>query len=83
MPPEIYNANPTVFATAKSSSLASNSLWMDDFGSSSDSDESDIEAIDPEEIFGMYPPPKKPMHICYQLNGASVFTYLTYHSNIY
>ncbi|PAV23301.1 FAM96B [Pyrrhoderma noxium] len=51
MPPEIYNANPTVFATAKSSSLASNSLWMDDFGSSSDSDESDIEAIDPEEIF--------------------------------
>lgn len=56
---------------------------MDDFGSSSDSDESDIEAIDPEEIFGMYPPPKKPMHICYQLNGASVFTYLTYHSNIY
>lgn len=52
MPPEIYNANPTIFTTSRSSkSLASSSLWMDDYGASSDSDESDVEAIGSEEIF--------------------------------
>lgn len=57
MPPEIYNANPTIFATSRSfKSLASSSLWMDDYGASSDSDESDVEAIGSEEIFGMQLP---------------------------
>ncbi|KAH8117575.1 hypothetical protein DFH11DRAFT_1575852 [Phellopilus nigrolimitatus] len=54
MPAEVYNANPTVFATAKSSksSSVSHSLWMDDLDTlAGDGDEDEVEVIDSDEIF--------------------------------
>lgn len=56
MPAEIYNANPTVFATGKPSrhsSLKTQSLWMGENDSTLD-DDSEVEEIDSDEIFGTY-----------------------------
>ena len=55
MPVEVYNANPTVFATGKSSrQYRQQSLWMDDDIISGDNND-EVEEIDSEEIFGTYP----------------------------
>ena len=55
MPVEVYNANPTVFATGKSSrQYRQQSLWMDDDIISGDNN-AEVEEIDSEEIFGTYP----------------------------
>ena len=54
MPVEVYNANPTVFATGKSSrQYRQQSLWMDDDIISGDNN-AEVEEIDSEEIFGTY-----------------------------
>ena len=55
MPVEVYNANPTVFATGKSlRQYRQQSLWMDDDIISGDNN-AEVEEIDSEEIFGTYP----------------------------
>ena len=55
MPVEVYNANPTVFATGKfSRQYRKQSLWMDDDIISGDNN-AEVEEIDSEEIFGTYP----------------------------
>lgn len=55
--PEIYNANPTIFATSKTSKLAlaaSKSLWPDDSDDMLHNENDEEEAIDADEIFGKY-----------------------------
>lgn len=55
--PEIYNANPTIFATSKTSKLAlaaSKSLWPDDSNDTLDNENEEEEPIDADEIFGTY-----------------------------
>lgn len=57
--PEIYNANPTVFATSKaskSSRVNVKSLWPDDADDSNnfENDIDEPEPIDAGEIFGMH-----------------------------
>ncbi|KLO18818.1 hypothetical protein SCHPADRAFT_924871 [Schizopora paradoxa] len=52
--PEIYNANPTIFATSKTSKLAlaaSKSLWPDDSNDTLDNENDEEEPIDADEIF--------------------------------
>ena len=54
--PEIYNANPTIFATSKTSKLAlaaSKSLWPDDSNDTLDNENDEEEPIDADEIFGV------------------------------
>ncbi len=53
--PEIYNANPTVFVTSKTSKLAlaaSKSLWPDDSNDTLQNENDEEEPIDADEIFG-------------------------------
>ena len=56
MPAEVYNANPTIFATSKTtkSSIASHSLWIDDSDSPRYGETDEPEPIDSDEIFGVY-----------------------------
>lgn len=56
MPAEIYNTNPTVFATKASRSNHHNvhSLWIDDQVSSLEDGSNDDEPIDSDEIFGAH-----------------------------
>jgi len=52
--PEIYNANPTVFVTSKTSKLAlaaSKSLWPDDSDDTLQNENDEEEPIDADEIF--------------------------------
>jgi hypothetical protein len=54
---EIFNANPTVYTPSKRSSRKSKfevgqSLWVDQQDQPELSDESDVEPIDQDEIFG-------------------------------
>ena len=54
---EIFNANPTVYTLSKRSSRKSKfevgqSLWVDQQDQPELSDESDVEPIDQDEIFG-------------------------------
>lgn len=53
MPAEVYNANPTVFATSKTSA-ASRSLWIDDIDAWRDEESDEVEPIDADEIFGAH-----------------------------
>ena len=60
---EVFNPNPTVFVTTRSSKASHfskpHSLWLDDADSDREHDEDDesneIEAIDQDEIFGTRP----------------------------
>lgn len=56
---EVFNPNPTVFATAKAPRAAQfakpHSLWLEDENTDSEREEEDsneVEAIDQDEIFG-------------------------------
>ncbi|KAL5528995.1 hypothetical protein ACEPAG_4969 [Sanghuangporus baumii] len=53
MPAEVYNANPTVFATSKVSkpSIASHSIWIDDADAPRHGENDEAEPIDSDEIF--------------------------------
>jgi hypothetical protein len=56
MPAEIYNSNPTVFATkdSRANQRSSTSLWIDDLDSSSPDMDDEDEPIDSDEIFGTW-----------------------------
>lgn len=56
MPAEIFNANPTIYASSKSHTRKSNldngrSLWIEDVQDVED-DSDEVEPIDQDEIFG-------------------------------
>jgi hypothetical protein len=54
---EVFNANPTVYAskrsTRKSKFEAGQSLWIDEQYQPEPSSESEVEPIDEDEIFGV------------------------------
>ena len=55
MPAEIYNTNPTIFATnpGRQSRQNAYSLWIDEDKNDSDANENEVdEPIDSDEIFG-------------------------------
>ena len=54
MPAEVYNANPTIFATSKTSrsQLVSHSLWIDEADAPRYGESDEVEPIDSDEIFG-------------------------------